>query len=177
MAVHSQGSCGSLIKSCTSKSPICHSFTFVIDHLPSQFHNPDHLPSQSTTLNICHPSFTTLFVNPRRTCATRVMVVGSVCLSVCRLSHISPLEHLFVLKLTTHTQRATKVKRIVGISLKLLRCGNTPLPALYGYLCSPPFYSVKMCMRIVFLHGGSSRSNTKGKYVFLVCQKHCLLTQ
>ena len=43
-----------------------------------------------------------------------------VCLSVCRLSHISPLEHLFVLKSMSRIQRAMKVKKIVGISLKLL---------------------------------------------------------
>ena len=42
------------------------------------------------------------------------------CLSVCVLSHISPLERLFVLKILSHTQRATEVKMFVGFSLKLL---------------------------------------------------------
>ena len=53
-----------------------------------------------------------------------------VCVCVCLLSQNSPLECLFVLKLLSHTQQATKVKKIVGISLKPLRCRDTPLPAL-----------------------------------------------
>ena len=53
-------------------------------------------------------------VNPRRACAARVTVLGSVCLSVCLLSHISPMERLFVLKTLSRTQRATKVKKIYG---------------------------------------------------------------
>ena len=73
--------------------------------------------------------------NPWRACAAKVTVVWSVCLSVC-LSvcqfNVSPLERLFVLKLMLRTQRATKVKTIVGICLKLLRCRDPPLPALYG---------------------------------------------
>ena len=43
-----------------------------------------------------------------------------VCLSVCLLSHISPTERLFVLKTLSRTQRATKVKKFVGIFLKRL---------------------------------------------------------
>ena len=63
------------------------------------------------------------FINPRRACAARVTVVGfSVCLSVCLLSHISPMERLFVLKTLSRTQRATKVKKFVGFSLKPLHC-------------------------------------------------------
>ena len=63
----------------------------------------------------------------------RVTVVGlSVCVCVCvfLLSHISPLERLFVLKLLSCTQRATKVKKYVGFSLKPLRCGDPALPQL-----------------------------------------------
>ena len=75
-------------------------------------------------------------VNPRRACAARVTVVGSVCLcvcvSVCLLSHISPMERLFVLKTLSRTQRATKVKKFVGFSLKMLRCKARAVPALYG---------------------------------------------
>ena len=72
--------------------------------------------------------------NPRRACAARVTVVGSVCVCVCLLSHISPLKRLFVLKLLSRTQRATEVKKYVGFSLK-------PLPskvmALFAYLWHP----------------------------------------
>ena len=53
--------------------------------------------------------------------------------SVCLLSHISPLERLFVLKILSRTQRATKVKKFVGFSLKSLRCwdpGLSPLKAI-----------------------------------------------
>ena len=52
-------------------------------------------------------------INPRRACAARVTVLGSVCLCVCLLSHISPTERLFVLKTLSRTQRATKVKKFV----------------------------------------------------------------
>ena len=68
----------------------------------------------------------------------------SVCpcvrVSVCLLN-ISPLERLFVLKTMSCTQRATKVKTIVWISLKLLLCRDTPLPALYGYTRSAILYA------------------------------------
>ena len=67
-------------------------------------------------------------INPRRACAARVTVVGSVCLCVCLLSHISPLERLFVLKTLSRTQRATKVNTFVGFSLKPLRCRDPALP-------------------------------------------------
>ena len=67
-------------------------------------------------------------INPRRACAARVTVVGSVCL----LSHISPMERLFVLKTRSRTQRATNVKKFVGFSLKMLRCKARAVPALYG---------------------------------------------
>ena len=64
--------------------------------------------------------------NPRRACGARVTVVGFVCVSVCLLSHISPTEHLFVLKTLSRTQRATKVKKFVGICLKRLRSRVMP---------------------------------------------------
>ena len=41
----------------------------------------------------------------------------SVCLSVCLLSHISPLKFLSVLKLLSRTQQATEVKIFVEFSL------------------------------------------------------------
>ena len=37
------------------------------------------------------------------------------------LSYILPLKHLFVLKMPSHTQRATEVKQLVGDSLKPLQ--------------------------------------------------------
>ena len=71
-------------------------------------------------------------INPRHACAARVTVVGSVCVCVCLLSHISPMERLFVLKTLSRTQRATKVKKYLGFSLKMLRCKARAVPALYG---------------------------------------------
>ena len=53
-------------------------------------------------------------------------VCVSVCLCVCLLSHISPTERLFVLKPLSRTQRATKVKKFVGICLKRLRSRVMP---------------------------------------------------
>ena len=58
----------------------------------------------------------------------RSEVVGSVC----PLSHISPMERLFVLKTLSRTQRATKIKTFVGFSLKPLRCRDPAPPPLYG---------------------------------------------
>ena len=63
-----------------------------------------------------------------------------VCLSVCLLSHISPMERLFVLKTLSRAQQATKVKKFVGFSLKPLRCRDPALPPLYGHAYSRPFF-------------------------------------
>ena len=73
---------------------------------------------------------------------------GWVCLSVCLLSHISPMERLFVLKTLSRTQRATKVKIFVGFSLKPLRCRDPALPPLYGHAYSRPFFHACTRMRI-----------------------------
>ena len=78
------------------------------------------------------------FVNPRRACAARVTVVG---FSVCPLVANSLQERLFVLKTLSRTQRATKVKKFVGFSLKPLRCRDPALPPLYGHAYSRPFFS------------------------------------
>ena len=57
--------------------------------------------------------FILYIVNPRRACAARVTVGGSVGRSVCPLIEISPQECLFVLKRISHTQQAMKVKKFV----------------------------------------------------------------
>ena len=75
-------------------------------------------------------------------------VCVSVCLSVCLLSHISPMERLFVLKTLSRTQRATKVKTFVGFSLKPLRCRDPALPPLCGRAYSRPFFLRKARMRM-----------------------------
>ena len=72
-----------------------------------------------------------------------------VCVCVCLLSHISPMEHLFVLKTLSRTQRATKVKIFVGFSLKPLRCRDPALPPLCCRAYSRPFFLLKARMRIL----------------------------
>ena len=107
-----------------------------------------------------------MLINPRRACAARVTVVGSVCLcvcvSVCLLSHISPMERLFVLKTRSRTQRATKVKKFVGFSLKPLRCRDPALPPLYGHAYSRPFFScTRMRISRVYTRMRISRAYTR----------------
>ena len=86
-----------------------------------------------------------LIINPRRACAARVTVVGSVCVCVCvcvcLLSQISPLERLFVLKILSRTQRATEIKKFVGFSLKPLR---SKVMASFAY----PWHPTKYCSDI-----------------------------
>ena len=85
-----------------------------------------------------------------------------VCLCVCLLSHISPMERLFVLKTLSRTQRATKVKKFVGFSLKPLRCRDPALPPLYGHAYSRPFFSCtrmrisRVCTRMIHRRGFST---------------------
>ena len=50
------------------------------------------------------------------------------------------MERLFVLKTLSRTQRATKVKKFVGFSLKPLRCRDPALPPLYGHAYSRAFF-------------------------------------
>ena len=76
-----------------------------------------------------------------------------VCVCVCPLIDISPLERLFVLKTIPRTQRTTKVKRFVWISLKPLRCRDPALPPLYGHAYSRPFFS---CTRMIHRRGFST---------------------
>ena len=101
------------------------------------------------------------FINPQCACAARVTIVGFVCLCVCLpvcpsvkphlTSGVSVRPEIDVTYIYVYTPQAMKVKIFVWISLKLLHCGDTTLPPLYGYPCSPPFYSVKRRIHIVFL--------------------------
>ena len=100
----------------------------------------------SLTLANDNPVINALIVNPRRACAARVTVVGSVCLS----SHISPMERLFILKTLSRTQRATKVKKIVGFSLKPLRCRDPALPPLHIWPCVQS--AIFPCVCLVYAH-------------------------
>ena len=74
-----------------------------------------HLPSESVTVMNIDLGISLFIkskvINPQRTCAARVTVVVH---SVCLLSHISPLEHLFILKILSCTQQVTEVKKNSG---------------------------------------------------------------
>ena len=74
-----------------------------------------------THLNMCCKWLNKCVVNPQHARAVRVTVVVPVCVCVCLLSQISPLGRLFVLKILSRTQWATKVEKFVGFSLKPLR--------------------------------------------------------
>ena len=66
-------------------------------------------------------------LNPRRACAARVTVVGSVYVHVCLFkSHLTSGMSVC----PENTQQATEVKKYVGFSLKLVCCRATLLPAL-----------------------------------------------
>ena len=80
------------------------------------------------------------------------VLVLSVCLCVCPLSHISPLERLFVMKLLSHTKWAMEVKKFVGFSLKPLRCGDPALLHWKPYVRSAIFLR-KARMRIIVIKG------------------------
>ena len=100
---------------------------------------------------------------------------GWVCVSVCPLSHISPMERLFVLKTLSRTQRATKVKNFVGFSLKPLRCRDPALPPLYGHTYSRPFFLRKARMRIIVSRGGPKRPFLCESLCSLISIKHVFL--
>ena len=89
--------------------------------------------------NLKHLLVPSLF-NPRRACAARVTVVV-VC--VCRLVANSLLKGQFVLKTLSHTQRAMKVKKFVGFSLKPLRCRDTALARCTATRAVGHFYSAE----------------------------------
>ena len=67
-------------------------------------------------------------INPRRACAARVTVVGSVCLSVC----VSVKSHL-TSGASVRPENAVTYSagnEVVGFSLKPLRCRDPALPPL-----------------------------------------------
>ena len=90
-----------------------------------------------TIMSNCPTYFCCMYtlVNPRRACAARVTVVGSVCL----LLNISPPERLFVSQTIRCTLRATKARNFKQLSLRKARAP----PALYGYHTESPFLLCK----------------------------------
>ena len=74
------------------------------------------------------PSIDSIIINPRRACAARVTVLGSVCL----LLSISLLGCLFVSQRIPPTERAMKVRKFERFSLKTLRCKVRALKSQYA---------------------------------------------
>ena len=72
-----------------------------------------------------------------------------VCVSVCLLSHISPMERLFVLKPLSRTQRATKVKNFVGFSEKTAPLQRSSTPSVVRPCVQSAIFLRKARMRII----------------------------
>ena len=83
------------------------------------------IPSH-VNLVVPHPGMYQAVFNPRRACAARVTVLGSVCVCVCLLSHISLHEWAIELYTNMHTWWHMNVKKFVGICLKRLRSRDMP---------------------------------------------------
>ena len=66
-------------------------------------------------------------INPRRACAARVMVVGSVCVSV--KSHLT--SGVFDLKILSHTQRDQNICGVFSETALLQRSSTAPLKAIH----------------------------------------------
>ena len=96
---------------------------------------------------LCTHTFATVFpvlcpcavINPRRACAARVTVVGSVCVCVCLLLDISLLECLFVSQTMRRTQRAMKYERF---SLTVAELQPSSIVRL---MHSQPFFFAAAC--------------------------------
>ena len=74
-------------------------------------------------------------INPRRACAARVTVVGSVCLSV--KSHLTYGASVRPENAVTYSA-GNEGQKIVGFSLKPLRCRDPTLPPLCGRAYNVP---------------------------------------
>ena len=85
------------------------------------------------------------------------------------LSHISPLERLFVLKLLSRTQQAMKVIKFVGFSLKPLRCGDPALPPLkaihtVGHFSADSAHAHAVAPRVLHFSAFIVKINAFGHY-------------
>ena len=89
----------------------------------------------------------TVVINPRRACAARVTVVGSVCLSV--KSHLTYGASVRPENAVTYSA-GNEGQKICGVFLKPMRCRDPALPPLYGRAYSRPFFLRKAArMRII----------------------------
>ena len=102
-----------------------------------------HCYKASACLAIC-----ILVVNPRRACAARVTVVGSVCVCVCVCVCLSVKQHL-TYEASVRPENAVTYsagnegQKFVGFSLKPLRCRDTALAHCTATRAVGHFYSAE----------------------------------
>ena len=93
---------------------------------------PEYLICMCIYLFIKLRCFSLWLINPRRACAARVTVVGSVC--VCVRVSVQHLTFRASFPPENHITCSTGIEgqKICGVSLKLLCCRDPAFPALYG---------------------------------------------
>ena len=72
-----------------------------------------------------------------------------VCLCVCLLSHISPMERLCVLKTLSRTQRATKVKKFCGVFSETAPLQRSSTPSVVRPCVQSAIFP---CVFLVYAH-------------------------
>ena len=124
-------------------------------------------------------------INPRRACAARVTVLGlsfhlsvrlSVCLSVC--------YHVFCHYVQQGGQKAIPTGSVLHwLDFKNGDFRKSTAFKSYGVktkqtsqYANEQYANEHGSDSAYFRHGGGSKSNTKGEYVVLACQKHYLPT-
>ena len=90
---------------------------------PPSLHRRKQLNTQDVSIMLL------TFINPRRACAARVTVVGSVCLSVCPCSN-SLLDGLFVPQTIQRSKRVIRISLIERFSLKMLCCRDLSVTSI-----------------------------------------------
>ena len=123
---------------------------------------------------------TTRLINPRRACAARVTVFGqSFRLSVHLSVRLSVCYHVFCYSAQQGGQKAIPTGSVPHwLDFKNGDFRKSTAFKSYGVKTKRTSqYANKHGSDFArFEHGGGSRSNTKGEYVVLACQKHYLPT-
>ena len=93
-----------------------------------------------------------------------------VCLSVCPSSHISPLEHLFVLKKLSRTQRAMEVKKLWSFS-ETAPLQRSSTPSVESHVQSAILHHA--CMHDMSIKASQFTRIRGGSLYALTQQVHC----
>ena len=102
--------------------------------------------------------------------AARVIVVRSVCLLVCYCFN-SLFDGLFLTQAILPTQQVMRINLIEQFSLKMLCCRDLSANSIHtvGHFTIMIMAYLNQIQPVSSTVHGSSRSNTKGEYVVLVC--------